>query len=61
MSSLIKASSSQLDYVKLCRRLIALICLKDIKSSKREKIVTLDFKEVFFLNDLKNMIKDFLF
>jgi len=36
--------SFQLNYVKLCRRLIALICLKDIKSSRRKKIATLNFK-----------------
>ncbi len=61
MSSMIKASSFQLNYVKLYRRLIELICLKDNRSSKEERISTLDFWWVFFLNDLKNMTKSFLF
>jgi len=43
MSSMIKASSFQLNYVKLYKRLIELICLKDNRSFKEEKISTLDF------------------
>ncbi len=58
---MIKASSSQLDYVKLYKRSIKLICLKDNRSFKEERILTLDFWWVFFLNDLKNTIKSFLF
>ncbi len=58
---MIKASNSQLDYVKLYRRSIELICLKDNRSSKERRISTLDFWWVFFLNNLKNMIKSFLF
>ena len=61
MSSMIKVSSFQLNYVKLYKRLIELICLKDNRSFKEEKISTLDFWWVFFLNDLKNTIKSFLF
>ncbi len=61
MSSMIKASSSQLNYVKLYKRLIELICLKDNRSSKEKRILTLDFWWVFFLNDLKNTTKSFLF
>ncbi len=58
---MIKASSFQLNYVKLYKRLIELICLKDNRSFKEKRILTLDFWWVFFLNDLKNMIKSFLF
>ncbi len=58
---MIKASSSQLNYVKLYKRLIELICLKDNRSSKEKRILTLDFWWVFFLNDLKNTTKSFLF
>ncbi len=61
MSSMIKALSFQLNYVKLYKRLIELICLKNNKSSKEERILTFDFWWVFFLNDLKNTIKSFLF
>ncbi len=61
MNSMIKASSFQLNYVKLYKILIELICLKDNRSFKEEKISTLDFWWVFFLNDLKNTIKSFLF
>ncbi len=61
MSSMIKALNFQLNYVKLYKRLIELICLKDNRSSKEKRISTLDFWWVFFLNDLKNMIKSFLF
>ena len=58
---MIKASSFQLNYVKLYKRLIELICLKNNRSSKEKKISTLNFWWVFFLNDLKNTIKNFLF
>ncbi len=58
---MIKASSSQLNYVKLYKRSIELICLKDNKSSKEKRILTLDFWWVFFLNDLKNTTRSFLF
>ncbi len=58
---MIKTSSSQLDYVKLYRRSIELICSKDNRSSREERISTLDFWWVFFLNDLKNTTRDFLF
>ncbi len=58
---MIKVSSSQLNYVKLYRRSIELICLKDNRSFKEERISTLDFWWVFFLNDLKNTIRNFLF
>ncbi len=61
MSSMIKASSSQLDYVKLYKRLIELICLRNNRSSREKRISTLDFWWVFFLNDLKNTIRSFLF
>ncbi len=61
MSSMIKASNFQLNYVKLYKRLIELICLKNNRSSKEKKILTLDFWWIFFLNDLKNTIKSFLF
>ena len=61
MSSMIKASSFQLDYVKLYRRSIELICLRDNRSSREKRISTLDFWWVFFLNDLKNTIRSFLF
>jgi len=40
---MIKASSFQLNYIKLYKRLIELICLKDNKSSKEKRILTLDF------------------
>ncbi len=58
---MIKALSFQLDYVKMYKRLIELICLKDNRSSKEKRILTLDFWWVFFLNDLKNTTKSFLF
>ncbi len=58
---MIKASSFQLDYVKLYKRSIKLICLKNNRSFKEERILTLDFWWVFFLNDLKNTIRSFLF
>ncbi len=58
---MIKVSSSQLNYVKLYRRSIELICLKDNRSFKEERISTLDFWWIFFLNDLKNTIRNFLF
>jgi len=58
---MIKALSFQLDYVKLYKRLIELICLKDNRSSKEKRFLTLDFWWVFFLNDLKNTTKSFLF
>ncbi len=61
MSSMIKASNFQLNYVKLYKRLIKLICLRNNKSFKEERISTLDFWWVFFLNDLKNITKSFLF
>ncbi len=61
MSSMIKASSFQLNYVKLYKRSIELICLKDNRSFKKERISTLDFWWVFFLNDLKNTTRSFLF
>ncbi len=38
-----------------------MICLKDNRSSKEERILTLNFWWVFFLNDLKNTIRSFLF
>ncbi len=58
---MIKALNFQLNYVKLYRRLIELICLKNSRSFKEEKISTLNFWWVFFLNDLKNTTKSFLF
>ena len=58
---MIKALSFQLDYVKLYKRSIELICLKDNRSFKEKRILTLDFWWVFFLNDLKNMTRNFLF
>ncbi len=58
---MIKASSFQLNYVKLYKRLIELICSKDNRSSKEKIISTLDFWWVFFLNDLKNTTRSFLF
>ncbi len=58
---MIKASSSQLNYVKLYKRLIELICLKDNRSFRKKRILTLDFWWVFFLNDLKNTTRSFLF
>ncbi len=58
---MIKALSFQLDYIKLYKRSIELICLKDNRSFKKKRILTLNFWWVFFLNDLKNMIKSFLF
>ncbi len=58
---MIKASSSQLNYVKLYKRSIKLICLKNNRSSKEKRISTLDFWWVFFLNDLKNTTRNFLF
>ncbi len=61
MSSMIKVLSSQLNYVKLYRRLIELICLKNNRSFKEKRILTLDFWWVFFLNDLKNTTRSFLF
>ncbi len=61
MSSMIKALNFQLNYVKLYKRLIELICLRNNRSSKEKRILTLDFWWVFFLNDLKNTTKSFLF
>ncbi len=61
MSSMIKASSFQLNYVKLYKRLIELICLKNNRSFKKKIILTFDFWWVFFLNDLKNTTRSFLF
>ncbi len=58
---MIKALSFQLDYVKLYKRSIELICLKNNRSSKERRILTLDFWWVFFLNDLKNTTRSFLF
>ena len=58
---MIKASSSQLNYVKLYKRLIELICLKDNRSFRKKRISTLDFWWVFLLNDLKNTTRSFLF
>ncbi len=58
---MIKASNFQLNYVKLYKRLIELICLKNNKSFKEERISTLDFWWVFLLNDLKNTTRSFLF
>jgi len=58
---MIKASSFQLDYVKLYRRSIELICSRNNRSSREKRISTLDFWWVFFLNDLKNTTKSFLF
>ncbi len=58
---MIKASSFQLNYVKLYRRSIKLICLKNNRSSRKRRISTLDFWWVFFLNDLKNTTRSFLF
>ena len=58
---MIKASISQLNYVKLYKRLIELICSRNNRSSKEERILTLDFWWVFFLNNLKNTTKSFLF
>ncbi len=61
MSNVIKALNSQLDYVKLYKRLIELICLKNNRSSRKKRILTLDFWWVFLLNNLKNTTRDFLF
>ncbi len=58
---MIKALSFQLNYVKLYKRLIKLICLRNNKSFRKKRILTLDFWWVFFLNDLKNTTKSFLF
>ncbi len=58
---MIKALSFQLNYVKLYKKSIELICLKNNRSSKEERILTLDFWWVFFLNDLKNTTRSFLF
>jgi len=58
---MIKASSFQHNYVKLYKRSIELICLKNNRSSKEKRILTLDFWWVFFLNDLKNTTRSFLF
>ncbi len=58
---MIKALNSQLNYVKLYKRLIELICLRNNRSSKEKRILTLDFWWIFFLNDLKNTTKSFLF
>ncbi len=58
---MIKASSFQLDYVKLYRRSIELICSRNNRSSREKRISTLDFWWVFFLDDLKNTTKSFLF
>ncbi len=58
---MIKASNFQLNYIKLYKRLIELICLKDNRSSRKKRISTLNFWWVFFLNDLKNTTKSFLF
>ncbi len=58
---MIKASSFQLNYVKLYRKLIELICSKNNRSSKEKRISTLNFWWVFFLNDLKNTTRNFLF
>ncbi len=58
---MIKASSFQLNYVKLYKKLIELICSKDNRSSKEKRILILDFWWVFFLNSLKNTIRNFLF
>ncbi len=58
---MIKALSFQLNYVKLYKRLIQLICLKNNRSSREKRILTLDFWWVFFLNDLKNTTRSFLF
>ncbi len=58
---MIKALNFQLNYVKLYKRSIELICLRNNRSFKKEKILILDFWWVFFLNDLKNITKSFLF
>ncbi len=58
---MIKASSFQLNYVKLYKRLIKLICLRNNRSSRKKRILTLDFWWVFFLNNLKNTTRSFLF
>ena len=58
---MIKASNFQLNYVKLYRKSIKLICSKDNRSSKEKRISTLDFWWIFFLNDLKNTTRSFLF
>ncbi len=58
---MIKASNSQFNYVKLYKILIKLICLRNNRSSKEKRISTLDFWWVFFLNDLKNTTRSFLF
>ena len=58
---MIKVLSSQLNYVKLYKRLIELICLRNNRSFKEKRILTLDFWWVFFLNDLKNTTRSFLF
>ncbi len=58
---MIKTLNFQLNYIKLYKRLIKLICLKNNRSFKEEKISTLDFWWIFFLNDLKNITRSFLF
>ena len=58
---MIKASSFQLNYVKLYKRLIKLICIRNNRSSRKKRILTLDFWWVFFLNNLKNTTRSFLF
>ncbi len=58
---MIKALNSQLDYVKLYRRSIELICSRNNRSFRKKRILTLDFWWVFFLNDLKNTTRSFLF
>ncbi len=61
MSSMIKTLNFQLNYVKLYKRLIELICLKNNRSFKKKRFLTLNFWWVFFLNDLKNITRSFLF
>ncbi len=58
---MIKTSSFQLNYVKLYKRSIKLIYSRNNRSFKERRILTLDFWWVFFLNDLKNTTRSFLF
>ncbi len=58
---MIKALNSQINYVKLYKRLIELICSRNNRSFKEKRILTLDFWWVFFLNNLKNITRSFLF
>ncbi len=58
---MIKASNFQLNYVKLYKRLIKLICLRNNRSFKERIILILNFWWIFLLNELKNITRSFLF